>query len=644
LFASTPFGKVETIPDKSQINLKYFQDPHNPTEKDAKKSGIIRNVYFNVEFLRETMTEQPSIGTAVQNVWQEFSNEYGGIFRFGLEYSSTGGRTMVKSKTWTEGSVVGMLSNKSHRMDPNAADKTPESVDNFDGLFEFPTWKASSMVKSQNLAATLPSALKKQLSLQISNPNPEDVGKSDDPQKVNESKAIIKLSIPDYKSPGPVGSNPPNYTKDADKQKAMFDALSGTVDFPYRNNRWYGSNSADIETPISIGKSGEGIQITGTLLESLIKHETFKYFNIINKEGEDEEDGDGDRIGATEAAKEAAKQKDELMTKFYTDIKTSKGLSINTRGSKFYDIITTEAEEKTERVWRGPYWKLNSDVRGALNGLLKGDDGPAGQEDPLIPIDFDMDIDGIGGIFPGNAFASNYLPTRYREQSCFQTTGVEQRVDSSNWTTTIKGQIRVTLKKDWNSGITVDDSFSVRGANPFSGMRLKLPSLPEDPINWDDFMLADVELGELPELEDFSHMEEPPPYVPPVVEATIDGKDATQADIDAAMAAARETLSAKEVESMTVAQAVQTFQDTLLSTLPAEFGWDTFVPVFEAIEDSAAAVGDPNQNAFARIDMNSALNNLYGITNVSIGTTTVDGITRAVYQISFSNGQRTVGP
>ena len=647
-FASTPFGKVAAgkIPDKSKINLKYFQDPNNPTEKDAKKSGIIRNVYFNVEFLREIMTEQPSIGTAVQNVWQEFSNEYGGIFRFGLEYSSTGGRTMVKSKTWTEGSVVGMLSNKSHRMDPNAPDKTPESVDNFDGLFEFPTWKAGSMVKSQNLAATLPSALKKQLSLQISNPNPEDVERSDDPQKVNESKGMIRLSIPDYKSPGPVGSNRSNYTKDDSKQEVMFDALSGTVDFPYRNNRWYGSNSADITTPLSIGKSGEGIQITGTLLESLINHEAYKYFNIINEEGEDDKDAAGDRIGVSAAAKEISEQKDKLMTKFLTDIETSKGLPI--RHSKFYDKITADSGEKAERVWRGTYWKLNSDVRGALNGLLKGDGGPAGQEDPLIPIDFDMDIDGIGGIFPGNAFASNYLPTRYREQSCFQTTGVEQRVDSSNWTTTVKGQIRVTLKKDWNSGITVDDSFSGQGSNPFSGMRLKLPSLPEDPTNWDDFMLVDMELDELPPLEDYSKLEEPPPPPEPVVDSTavgtIDGKDATQAEIDAAMAAARETLSAKEVESMTRAQAVQIFQDTLLSTLPAEFGWDTFVPVFEAIEDSAAAVGNPAQNGFARMDMNKALNNLYGITGIRVGTVTVDGITRTAYQISFSNGQRTVGP
>jgi len=636
-FTSTPFGKVDTIPDKFQINLKYFQDPNNPTEKDAKKSGIIRNVYFNVEFLREIMTEQPSIGTAILKVWQEFSNEYGGIFRFGLEYSTTGGRTMVKSKTWTEGSVVGMLSNKSHRMDPNALEGRPESVDNFDGLFEFPTWKAGSMVKSQNLTATLPSALKKQLSLQISNPNPEDVEKSDDQQKVNEAKGVIKLSMPDYKSPGPVGAPPPNYTKDGLKEKAMTDALSGTVDFPYRNNRWFGSNSANIETPISIGEEGEGIQITDTLLESLIRHETFKYFNIMNTDGEDEEEGDGDRIGATAEAKEIIKQKDELMTKFLAQIETTRGLGL--RGSKFYDKISSSTEDNVSKEWRGLYWRLNSDIRGALNGLLKGPNGPAGLEDPLVPIDFDMDIDGIGGIFPGNAFASNYLPTRYREQSCFQTTGVEQRVDSSNWTTTIKGQIRVTLKLDWDPGMTVDDYFTMQGLNPLSGIRFKLPLFPEGEFDED---LEDIDIDPV----EYSELEELPLYVRPVVEVsavvegpTIGGEEVSQAQIDAAMAAATERFTAAEVAVITQAQALQIFQDTLLSTLPAEFSWDTFVPVFEAIEDTASAVGNAYGQAMARMDMNSSLNSLYGITNINQRIVTADGIRRTQYLISFSNGQ-----
>ena len=326
------------------------------------------------------------------------------------------------------------------------------------------------------------------------------------------------------------------------------------------------------------------------------------------------------------------------MKDFHEKVKNKRGLALG-GDSGFYEEFDFFTE--SDATFHGNYWKLNSDVRGAVNGLLKGPGGPVGEEDPLVPIDFDMDIDGIGGIFPGNAFASNYLPTRYRQHSCFQATGVEHRVN-------LHPPVDIIL---------APESFTMQGWNPFSGMRLKLPSLPEDPINWDDFMLDDLILDELA-LEDYSALEEPPPPPPPVVvyktetmpslspdvETTVGGEVVTQAQIDAAMAAATERFTAAEVEVITRVQALQIFQNTLLSTLPAEFGWDTFLPVFEAIEDTAAAVGDSAESAFAAMDMNSALNNLYGITGIRHGSTTVDGITRAAYQISFSSGESTVGP
>jgi hypothetical protein len=74
-------------------------------------------------------------------------------------------------------------------------------------------------------------------------------------------------------------------------------------------------------------------------------------------------------------------------------------------------------------------------MRGANEGILKN-------IDPLLPIDFELDVDGIAGIFPGNSFQSSYLPQRYKNESLFQAVGVSHKIDSSGWTTTIKGQIR----------------------------------------------------------------------------------------------------------------------------------------------------------------------------------------------------------
>jgi len=76
---------------------------------------------------------------------------------------------------------------------------------------------------------------------------------------------------------------------------------------------------------------------------------------------------------------------------------------------------------------------------------IRGFTGIQANSDPIVPIDFELEVDGVAGIFPGNAFQSSYLPEKYKEISCFQTMGVNQKLDSSGWTSTIKGQIRVSV-------------------------------------------------------------------------------------------------------------------------------------------------------------------------------------------------------
>jgi len=194
------------------------------------------------------------------------------------------------------------------------------------------------------------------------------------------------------------------------------------------------------------------------------------------------------------------------------------------------------------------------DMKGGNNGIISN-------SDPLIPIDFELDIDGIAGIYPGNAFQSTYIPTRYKEMACFQTMGVNQQVSSDGWTSTMKGQVRVSM------GIQIDKD-KVDGAEdkfeepkdwappkpielPSLGINLELrrgpaytppememvyqpnnppPPRPEvevesdDDIGMTDEEMLDMELEVIESTaemhrdmmdEDYSDMEEPPPYVPP---------------------------------------------------------------------------------------------------------------------------------
>ena len=74
------------------------------------------------------------------------------------------------------------------------------------------------------------------------------------------------------------------------------------------------------------------------------------------------------------------------------------------------------------------------------HGVLKKSNQPL-----MIPLDLELDIDGTGGIYPGNSFHSTYLPKRYQQKTVFQMFEVNHTVDSTGWTTSITGKMRATM-------------------------------------------------------------------------------------------------------------------------------------------------------------------------------------------------------
>ena len=71
----------------------------------------------------------------------------------------------------------------------------------------------------------------------------------------------------------------------------------------------------------------------------------------------------------------------------------------------------------------------------------------------LIPLELELDIDGIGGIYPGNSYHSTYVPSRYQKNTVFQCFDVNHRLDSSGWTVTLAGKMRATLNSVLDMGV-----------------------------------------------------------------------------------------------------------------------------------------------------------------------------------------------
>jgi hypothetical protein len=99
-------------------------------------------------------------------------------------------------------------------------------------------------------------------------------------------------------------------------------------------------------------------------------------------------------------------------------------------------------------------------LKGLRDRILGKGNSAVADEDPLIPIDLDLTIEGVSGIYPGNAFHTAYLPKRYRDLVVFQTFEVGHTVDSSQWNVDIKGVMRLSAENkygDENKDVVVEE-------------------------------------------------------------------------------------------------------------------------------------------------------------------------------------------
>jgi len=64
----------------------------------------------------------------------------------------------------------------------------------------------------------------------------------------------------------------------------------------------------------------------------------------------------------------------------------------------------------------------------------------------LIPLEIEIQLTGIGGIVPGNAFTTNYLPPEYNGWVAFQAIDISHSIGTDGWVTTIRGLMRMAEK------------------------------------------------------------------------------------------------------------------------------------------------------------------------------------------------------
>jgi hypothetical protein len=81
------------------------------------------------------------------------------------------------------------------------------------------------------------------------------------------------------------------------------------------------------------------------------------------------------------------------------------------------------------------------------NSLYEGDTSNQQSIKPVIPIDINMTIDGVGGLKPFDLFMVDYLPEIYRNYTYFQIFDIGHNITPSGWETSITAKMKLDLPK-----------------------------------------------------------------------------------------------------------------------------------------------------------------------------------------------------
>jgi len=311
------------------------------------------------------------------------------------------------------------------------------------GVFFFPVWRHDSFVKSQNISATIPSAMAISI-MYGANAKKSANAKSEEP--VDPAQTVAESGN---------GETP-------DKRLDGLERAFSAKGF----EKW--GTTSDTDSNTAVGKKGGDDNL------SFWASGHAGHNDILSEKKKDKKTKKDSEIQAAASPmnKEEQVSLDEL-TK--TIDSTPPPLPSNLTPEQWeklsekvkYEVPTRKhSSDKGKRHFQSPLFRLYSskyDTKGRMKqqfidgvkfsiGFVKktsaGTKTTTESSKPiLLPVNLEMEIDGIGGIFPGNSFHSTYLPKRYQEDSIFQIFDVNHTVSNSGWTVAIKGKMRSTADR-----------------------------------------------------------------------------------------------------------------------------------------------------------------------------------------------------
>lgn len=401
-----------------------FADPN-----DASK-GRIRNILIHFDVIKQAFKDVLTIEAGMTNLFNKLNERYG-IWNLKITTSNTGkdGRCSVIDEHYTHHSVKELI----------------ESPSTFDGskvdglLYIFNVMNERSIVKTHNLTAKLPSSMQT-AAMFGANSSGEAPSTAGNPGAIR----LGKLS---------------GQTKDDSigDMKMAWERLNFGSEFPEEPNANKGELTLDSGPEIAIKPSEEAEK---------------------DKEDDNSED---EALKAKNAALRAAFEQEEKEKVFRTRLQTGGDAEVG------HFTPDADIEGNTKGVTESkPIFKLDNNDKKLYNqfGILKtkgvinyqeamkavlttGEGSSNAKRDILVPLEIDIEVTGIGGIVPGNAFLTSYLPEMYDDLVCFQATNISHNIGTDGWVTGIKGLMRCASTSDTETAqIEKEEKIKIMNVTP----------------------------------------------------------------------------------------------------------------------------------------------------------------------------------
>jgi len=420
------------------------------TRPAPTKHGFMRNMLINTKVIKEAFgvneggVETVNVREALESLFSLLNQDIN-FWKFELrndDYETY--RTKIIDTSITEelpkdGEVIRGTTNPLPTT-KSIYNKTTDEVTN-NGVFFFPVWQHNSIVKRQNVQATLPNAMAVSIMYGANADIATTLG--DTPAEVGTEEGVAM---------GKLGDVPDNKDK---KMKNLNIALH------QEGYERYGTKSAS-DNVVAITKKGGDDNIINWLKKNpeliagnykekqQVKDEAIQAQKQLAKETAD--NNIIDNAVPPPIPTPISNLTDEQWKSLGKKIKGS-----HLKDETLLDLYSSKYDKKNKLKE-----KFIESIKYNTTHLVTTKNTSEIDKTVLLPLNLELDIDGIGGIYPNNSFHSTYVPLRYQNNTVFQIFDVNHTIDSTGWTTAIKGKMRSSVSRVTESTITVKKILDIK--------------------------------------------------------------------------------------------------------------------------------------------------------------------------------------